>query len=458
MIRSSDYLRGPLVERTNSNDNTLNALAQEFSNPTKVERASPRVQRNSLSPKKRQQSNCIQHFVPCNDKPLPIKIKLAPKMEQAPSVRKICASPARSSPRPRFPTQSSFRRTPVDGMSKTVNIKIESNEVFPIQALPQPPLCADAACPPPFFRDSVRSDDVEWMNNPVFQKRSSRAAIMIQAQARRMLAVQAFADFQQRVAATKVQRTVRGFVQRSKWSREYRLLKAVRTAQKMVRGFLVRHKRETNQAATQIQRVVRGFVGRLRGKVARLENLLTTVQAEHADELYQIQKHKERHTKGLRDAARKSEKKKEKKARLAMEAIEELRKSNRNLREKNHDLEKRCEQLHEQNKRLEGVIKKCYGHIDELKATIKRLEADQKKLVFVLNSFEQKRDKLLEAIRKADEMTQFEQKIGAIYMKTIKEHITKINTVCPDKDLANEVYSDTRSMLEEVQEKIAAVA
>ena len=123
------------------------------------------------------------------------------------------------------------------------------------------------------------------MNNPVFQKRSIRAAVQIQAQIRRVLAFKAFEAQRQAVAAVQIQRTVRGFVQHQAFTQTVEASRAAVVVQKTWRGYWMRHMWVQNYAATELQRLVRGFIGRMRGKVARLERLLQTVQAEHAQEL-----------------------------------------------------------------------------------------------------------------------------------------------------------------------------
>lgn len=453
MIRSFfDHGHGPLVDRTRTenaknNDNVVlnrNNMGQ-FSQPEKIQRSSPRVQRNSLSPKKTQKNSFVQHFLPASNA-APVKIKLSPKMEKVSRSK----TPVRAyAPRPQYPTQSSFKKS---NRNLSVNINLENNQVFNIVCeLPAPPLTSSSS-------HSV-NEDVAWMHNPVFQKRSCRAATVIQASVRRMLAVQAMQRHQQMVAATQIQSAVRGFVQRCAWTRLVVVSRAAVMVQRIVRGSLVRQCVLKDLAAIHLQRMARGFVGRLRAKVVRLERLLATVKEEHQAELQQIQKYKKSQMKrDVKDEATKTAEKNERRAQVVHEFIEELRKSNRALREKNKDLTDRCTKLKEQNDKLEVLTKQCYGHIDALKKTIQKLQADQIKLKTVLRQFEEKRDKLMEGLRQAQEMTEFEQKAGSIYMKTIKDHILKINQVCPDKALAKNIYTGTREMLEEVKSKITAKA
>lgn len=454
MIRSFEYYQGgPFGECTNSSEggsNNNHGALGAFSQPEKIEpEAAPQILRSSLSPKKTQKTACVQHFIPSgnNNKSTPIKIKLSPKMEKVTSSSRKLASPMRS-PRPLYPVPTSGRRESI------------KNQFFAVDGLPAPPLVADAkaADPKAFVRTNDGDSSVAtWMNdNPVLQKRSSRAAIVIQAAVRRMLAAQVIQVHKQTMAALQIQRLVRGYVQRVTWSRVYAETQAAIAVQRMARGFLVRTHVVRYLGAIHIQRMARGHLGRLRAKVARLERTLATVQAEHAADLEHIRQ------RTARQMSKKSifaeQKKSEKKQRLATETIDELRRSNRLLREKNKSLEESCEEIKKQNKLLENITKKTYENIDILKTNISKWEADQRKLLVVVREFQQKRDKLLEEIDRAKEQTEFEQKVAAIYVKTIKENILKINETCPDKSLANNIHSDVRAAFEKVQAKITASA
>ena len=471
----SSFGRAPLLNRTNSGDDTLSTLAR-FAQSDKVElNQFPKASRRGFTPssinKKHQQ--LLQHFVPMNsqaEKPKGRKSLSTPKNESRnSSVKSTRISGVYS----QTGLQSPGRRglTPSTGSSRALITpkSVSRKNIFNNNnILPEPPLCS-----PRSVTDVVRMEDMsvsaEWMNDgslystPVFQKRLSRPAIMIQSHARRMLASKAYQAQRRNKAAIQIQRIARGISTFKSWLDLYPRFKAAQLIQKVARGGLVRYSLRAKFATINIQRVARGFVDRLKVKVLRLENLLAKVQSEHAKELKMIEKNKKRRLRKsipstVTKIRQKMQKQKDKKERLATDAITELRKSNRHIREQNSQLEVQCEELVKRNERGIAATTKCFQHVEDLKATVKKLEADQNKLLALNCHFEKKVNEMTDMIREYDEMIEFERKVSSIYVNTIKDQIQQINSVCIDKDLASNIYEETVSRIEKAQTLVKACA
>uniref|UniRef100_A0A7S3KVV7 Uncharacterized protein n=1 Tax=Amphora coffeiformis TaxID=265554 RepID=A0A7S3KVV7_9STRA len=462
----SSFGHAPLLNRTNSGDHNLSDLA-EFALPGKIERNRvPNTPRRGFTPssinKKQQQRPQLKYFAPKNNRAEKPKghISLSVLKEDvlnSPVPSKRVSGVYSNLTSRQYPAHRSPKPPPGSSRVLITPKSVSRTNLFYGQILPEPPLCS-----PRTVTDIVRVEDVSgagWMNDcslystPVFQKRLSRPVITIQSHVRRMLATKAYHAQRRNKAAVQIQRMARGIPQRKSWLNLYAGFKAAQLIQKVARGRLVRVSLRSKLAATNIQRVARGFVGRLKVRVLRLENLLSTVQSEHAKELKMIRKNKERQiSKGIPSQIKKMQQEKQKKAQMATEEITELRKNNRHLREQNAQLGVHCEEMAKRNERSTIAAKQCIQHVEDLKAAVKKLEADQKKLMMLNSHFEKKLTDITQMIHRYDEMILFERKVSAIYVNTIKDHIKQINKACTDKDLANAIRNETISNIEKLQQ------
>lgn len=465
---NSSFGRTPFLNRTNSEDHTLSALA-EYAHSEKVERnpfrEAPRRGFTPSSINKKQQRP--QHFVPMNDQAEKVeqRKRLSPVKKENfdSSVKSKRASQLYNPSDLQSPVQRTLQAYGVSSRTLMFPKSASKKDIFSSSSiLPEPPLCS-----PRSVTDIVLMDDVavnaagaEWMNDqhlyntPVFQKRLGRPAIVIQSHVRRMLAHNAYQMHRRNEAAVQIQRMARGATNRKSWLDFYAKFQAARVIQKVSRGGLMRDALRARLAAIHIQRMARGFADRLKAKVLRLENLLATVQSEHAKELTMIQQNKKKQIEEvIPSTLKKSQQKKDQKAQLAQEMVTELRKNNRRLREQNARLEVQCEEIGKRNRRAEAATKKCFGHMDELKVTVAKLEADQKKIMMANLHFEKKVDEMTKVIRQYDEMIEFERKVGSIYMNTIKDQIQQIHSVCTDKELVSSIHGNTIASIEKAQKQ-----
>ena len=476
MIKSLDCGRAPLVERSTSCENTLHEVAQHCLEPEKIDQSSwsgaPRqVQRESLTGSHKKDSRCssVQHFVPVNNKEVVIKhLKSPPSAKtlqnKPPATPTIVRGGMKLPGRKTSPAQNYMKKAQSDRFltRKTPCPRVGSNQVVPNH--PMFPSAAmrwsSSRCITNSTMDSLpelgTSRGAKWMSNAVFQKRLGRFAILIQSNVRRWLARKNLENQRQERAARTIQRVARGWRQRQTWKLFSTAFHAAQLIQKTVRGSTVRHRLRAERASVHIQRVSRGFIGRLRGKVARLEKMVQTIQLEKEEEVQKIEAEKDLAiANGFKEQENRL-KLQQRKEKLAHETINELRRNNRHLREQNDKLMERCEDLATQNKRTEAITKKCFGHVNQLKATIKKLEADQKKLRAACAAFEAKMEKAVTTLEAINERYEYESRVRAAYMNTIKKLIVHINKNSSDKQLSSSIHKDALARLERAQEKICA--
>jgi chromosome segregation ATPase len=203
---------------------------------------------------------------------------------------------------------------------------------------------------------------------------------------------------------------------------------------------------ENREAATQIQRAVRGGMQRLRYKILKLQRMLDTSQDQTEAELSAIRKNTERRKEAIR-------------AEMAMERADQLNKSgestitpeechrlidylrqeNRRLREDNKKIFNAIEALKHENERIESANTSSDDSLDSLAAHAGTIIETHKKLLEVIPQYKAAVEEMKAAVNLRDFHIESERKVKRMYLDALSDISDKFEPTMGEDELSDDV-------------------
>jgi IQ calmodulin-binding motif len=230
-----------------------------------------------------------------------------------------------------------------------------------------------------------------------------------------------------------IQARVRGMIQRKKFRQECfnRLMQALhelefRSAsaiQAQVRGRKQRQNYALCRAAIPMQAAFRGWVCRLKLQVKKLQQRLDAVAARHANELLEIEEHKQRElqrmAKEFKESAAKAQKAYEDQKEEIDHLIQDLRDNNSRLRAQNESLLQSNLTTAKKNEETMKLTLKIHENIQEVERALPKIQADHENLIALNREFERHIKQYQEALAHSQEGWDAEKKISKMVVQSI---------------------------------------
>jgi len=243
-------------------------------------------------------------------------------------------------------------------------------------------------------------------------------------------------------SATTMQSAVRGFLAR----RQARLL-----LKKRRRGDArLRRERTRAAAATKIQAAVRRRLARYRVRVRELERRLESIEVSRRSELREIERWKAREMQQVQkliDIRIDEYCGKKAQARVSMDRIEELRRQNVALRDKNVALRNDCADLMEQNSALEVSTALFEKNTKLVRGKMNELLRENVQWQQVNDLYEDRVAEYENWIDERDYRTMLEKKLQKRYQRTVRSMADLVEGCQPEEEDGDDSSSLTLAVL-----------